>query len=230
MVKPASSTSVGRNARAARAPAGGSRRLKNQLTKATSEWRNLEHRADHEELKHDINLIVAELKKDPRKVRGCRRATLSNLFLRSLGDDRFPDYSYLHRLPQDFAKPFLAKLDPKLSDEVYKHLRKNDRHVVLKMVYFALMLDSGDAFGPLQKSVWESFHSQPARDLGNPLVELKWGLDFKIDWASQGYFDLVENRESWDDRKGYTHIRFRKRIQACVAHVEGGRFCRSPRQ
>lgn len=119
------------------APGSLSKRTRNSFHKATDEWAMVEKRADSDEMTANINAIVAALKKDPRKTKGCMRATLSNFFLRNMnGADRFPEYLYLHKIPQDFAKPFLYKLNKQLNDDAVKHMKRADRQIVLKMLYY----------------------------------------------------------------------------------------------
>lgn len=211
----ASASSVGEPHRTS--PGNVSKRTRNSYHKATDEWAMVEKRADSDEMKSNIASIVMALKKDPRKIKGCMRATLSNFFLRNMHDgDRFPEYLYLHRIPQDFAKPFLYCLNKQLSDDVVKHMKRADRQIVLKMLYYALQLDSGDAFGPNSKKQWTRLNYQRAMDLHNPLADLRWDREFKVNWVETGYYDLLSKQPGGENSGDviFIHIRLRKTIEA----------------
>lgn len=195
---------------------GPSKRLRNQLNKASSEWGSLEKQADREENNADIRAIVEELKRDPRKIRPCKRATLSAFFLQQSGSNKFPDYQYLHKTPQEHSKLFLEDLNPKLSAEVVKEMRRHDRHIVPKMLYFALMQDPSDAFGPLNKFAWNQARKARAESLGNPILALEWDADFKVDWEKNGWFDMATKDPRDPGSTRFTHLRFRKNIEVAA--------------
>lgn len=107
-------------------------------------------------------------------------------------------------------------LTPSLGEEVVQQLRRFDKQVVPKLLYFALQVDSGDEFGPLDKKAWKAINTKRAKSLGNPLGSLTWDREFEINWPQDGYYDLVDRRPTPQpsDRAVFTLVRFRKEVEA----------------
>lgn len=223
MAKPASAKAP---AKAAAAPKQNtiSRRLVNSVDKASGEWAKAEGRAQQEEIKRDIEDIIRELKRCPAKVKSCRRATLGDFFLRSGRQDEMPmTYQFMYKVPQDLIKPMLQELNPKLNDDTIRLMRKQDKCIIHKLMYLAIVVDPQDPIGPRNKKVWQQSAMSRAQELGNPLAQLSWDRQFVVDWAICGFYKLVAKNEQGEeitlaDKTGvrFTHISFRGRIEAHV--------------
>ena len=153
---------------------------------------------------HDI---VKELKRCPAKIKPCKRAVLSNLFLSSSTDSITwpPSYSVLNRVPQEVAKLLLTTLNPALTEDVLKLMKKNDKHIIHKLMYKGLCADANWTIGPSNKQAWAAFWIYRAMCCGNPLGDLVWSSDFEVDWKrpGNGYYTLEKDPAS---SPFYTHI------------------------
>lgn len=152
-----------------------SRRLANTVDKASGEWAKADQRAQEEEWKRDIADIVRELKRCPAKIKSCRRATISDFFLRSEKSDTMPQtYQFMYKVPQEVLKPVVLSLNPKLTEDVWRMLRKHDRNIMHKVFYNAALLDGNDPIVCHHKEQWKRMVLARAHSLGNPIADLTW--------------------------------------------------------
>lgn len=183
-----------------------------------------EGRAQQEEVKRDIEDIIRELKRCPAKVKSCRRATLSDFFLRNDRQDDMPStYQFMYKVPQELIKPMLQELNPKLCDDTIRLMRKQDKSIIHKLMYLAVLVDPQDPIGPRNKTTWKQCAMSRAVELGNPLKQLTWDRQFVVDWAMCGFYRLIARNDKGEvvSREGqpdfrFTHISFRGHIEAHV--------------
>lgn len=137
--------------------------------------------------------ILAELLRCPEKVRNCRRAVLSDMYMNKPEEPTWHRTVYYpHRFSfEDFCM-LLGKLDPRFTEEVMKNLRKANKQAPLRLLLFCTKQSSMTKVNlfSLVKVDYADKMFERSRKVAALLKQVAWDSDFAIDWAKCGRYLL----------------------------------------
>lgn len=170
--------------------------IDSKVCRFTEAWGAVNKAQDDDEQRNDIVALLAELMANPKKIKGCRRAVASDLFLKSEEKATNPkDFfaestKYMWKVPKHGCAALFSRLiGRKFSDVTMNKWAEKDKAVFSKMLYRLAVVESQTPLPSLLKA--DFYSSMTARHktmkIGDP-------FDWKaaqVDWNICGFFRLL---------------------------------------
>ena len=124
---------------------------------------------------------------------------------RAAKEDEIPHgTSRVRHLSMKFIGEMITLMNPKISLAVLKHMAKLDPKVALKLFQMGTLTELNDPIFSHNKADVVKHYVAIHRALKEPLKNMTWSSEYKIDWAKSGVFTLVSKGGGDSDR--YTHF------------------------
>jgi hypothetical protein len=169
------------------------------------------------ECDNDLMVIIKELMREPKKLKPCRRAVLSEMFLapsEEIKQASFPPtYIYMARIPkQHIQKELFGKLSVKLTEAYVQSCTVADKAFCHKMLYASCFVEGSMKLPSHSKEIVNEELVQRHQRLGGWLTSLE--TEKEICWESQGIWFLIPEIDPLVEPPvghKYTHVRLRHR-------------------
>ena len=185
-----------------------------------------------QEADEDLQLIVQTLIAEPQKIKGCKAALKSDMFVERLNAEEELDKSVgcLQKIPPHLLKSWLQKKCG-MHDETLKKMMKEDKCVVTKCWWWLTGLEGKDALPSRLPSKLERLFLERAAKMKKNLMRAL-GPNSTMKWSQRGWYRItcVAPGPEGDDTEGSGDTCAKVKIQGYAKEMSLPAFLRVDEQ